>query len=78
MWLHETWNVLEPDLGNCLVASSSLDVLESLLNEGDVTTCKVVIQCFASVYPLLFRLLYVSRRIAVVLNEPLNDCVIDV
>ncbi|KZT34250.1 hypothetical protein SISSUDRAFT_1065486 [Sistotremastrum suecicum HHB10207 ss-3] len=45
-----------------LLASSSLDVLESLLNEGDVTTCKVVIQCFASVYPLLFRLLCLSRQ----------------
>ena len=42
-----------------LVATQSLEVLAGILNERNVNTVKVVVQCFATVYPLLFRQLYV-------------------
>lgn len=37
------------------VAAQSLDVLVGLLYDPSPFTVKVVIQCFATVYPLLFR-----------------------
>ncbi|KAJ3536396.1 hypothetical protein NM688_g6844 [Phlebia brevispora] len=43
------------------LASQSLEVLAGVLNERNVHTVKVVIQCFATVYPLLFRQLCINR-----------------
>ena len=39
------------------VADQSLEVLAGLLNDGNVGTVKVVVQCFPTVYALLFRTL---------------------
>ena len=41
------------------VAAQNLDVLAGLLGDPNPLTVKVVIQCFGTAYPLLFRLLYV-------------------
>lgn len=40
-----------------------MEVLASLLNDPNPLTVKVVIQCFGTSYPLLFRLLYVVALI---------------
>ena len=40
-----------------IVASQSLEVLTGLLNDPNPFTVKVAVQCFAAVYPLLFRML---------------------
>lgn len=37
------------------MASSALDTLSKLLNERNPASVKVVVQCFAGAYPLLFR-----------------------
>ena len=47
-----------------IVAAQSLDVLSAVLNERNVNTVKVAVQCFATVYPLLFRQLYVRPAIS--------------
>ena len=39
----------------CVVAEQSLELLAGLLNDQSVNTAKVVVQCFATVYALLFR-----------------------
>ena len=39
------------------VAEQSLEPLANLLNDSDVNTAKVTVQCFATVYALLFRIL---------------------
>ncbi len=38
-----------------LVADQSLEVLVGLLNDPNASTVKVVVQCFPTVYALLFR-----------------------
>ncbi|KAF8518981.1 Symplekin tight junction protein C terminal-domain-containing protein [Hysterangium stoloniferum] len=43
------------------LAAQSLDVLAGVLHDPSSATLKIVIQCFATVYPLLFRL-YCSNR----------------
>ncbi|GJJ11108.1 hypothetical protein Clacol_005339 [Clathrus columnatus] len=43
------------------LGAQSLDALAGLLNDSSPATVKVVIQCFATIYPLLFRL-YCSNR----------------
>ncbi|KAF8587835.1 hypothetical protein K439DRAFT_1652134 [Ramaria rubella] len=45
------------------LAAQSLDVLSGLLNDPSTFTVKVVIQCFATVYPLLFRLYCANRSL---------------
>ena len=55
---HENLLLTHPDM--LLVAAQSLDVLGGVLNERNVNTVKVVVQCFATVYALLFRQLYVA------------------
>lgn len=42
------------------VANQALDVLSGLLSDPNPAIVKTVIQCFGSVYPLLFRYLYVE------------------
>ena len=42
-----------------LVSSQALDTLAQLIDDPNPAIVKVVIQCLASVYPLLFRQLYV-------------------
>lgn len=37
------------------VADQSLEVLAGLLNDSNVNTVKVVVQCFPTVYALMFR-----------------------
>ncbi|TBU30651.1 Symplekin tight junction protein C terminal-domain-containing protein [Dichomitus squalens] len=43
------------------LADQSLEVLAGLLNDGNINTLKVVVQCFPTVYALLFRSLCVNR-----------------
>lgn len=43
----DTWFVI--------VADQSLEILAGLLNDGNIGTVKVVVQCFPTVYALLFR-----------------------
>ena len=38
-----------------VVAEQSLELLAGLLNDPDVGTVKVTVQCFTTVYALLFR-----------------------
>ena len=38
-----------------VVADQSLETLAGLLNDGNINTVKVVVQCFPTVYALLFR-----------------------
>ena len=38
-----------------IVADQSLEILAGLLNDGNIGTVKVVVQCFPTVYALLFR-----------------------
>lgn len=45
------------------IASQSLDVLAGLLRDTNPATVKVAIQCFGSVYPLLFRHLCTNRTL---------------
>ena len=40
-----------------VVADQSLETLAGLLNDGNINTVKVVVQCFPTVYALLFRTL---------------------
>jgi symplekin len=42
------------------VALKSLDTLAGLINDANINTVKVAIQCLTSVYPMLFRMLYAS------------------
>jgi hypothetical protein len=42
-----------------VVASQTLDTLAALLNDPNIQTLKVVVQCLTTVYPLLFRSLCV-------------------
>jgi hypothetical protein len=42
-----------------IVSSQALDTLAQLLDDPNPLIVKVVVQCLATVYPLLFRLLYV-------------------
>ncbi|KAL4250329.1 hypothetical protein ABKN59_005891 [Abortiporus biennis] len=44
------------------LASQSLEVLAALLNDHNPLTVKVVVQCFGTVYPLIFRLLCTNRN----------------
>ncbi|TFY68492.1 hypothetical protein EVJ58_g962 [Rhodofomes roseus] len=44
------------------LASQSVETLAALLHDANPTTVKVSVQCFATVYPLLFRLLCVNRN----------------
>ncbi|KAI1796643.1 Symplekin tight junction protein C terminal-domain-containing protein [Ganoderma leucocontextum] len=44
------------------LADQSLDILAGLLNDGNIATVKVVVQCFPTVYALLFRSLSVNRN----------------
>ncbi|KAH9924792.1 Symplekin tight junction protein C terminal-domain-containing protein [Fomitopsis serialis] len=44
------------------LASQSVETLASLLHDSNPTTVKVSVQCFATVYPLLFRMLCVNRN----------------
>ncbi|TFY75979.1 hypothetical protein EWM64_g8033, partial [Hericium alpestre] len=44
------------------LASQSLEVLAGLLNDPNPATVKVVVQTFATVYPLLFRYLCMNRN----------------
>lgn len=41
------------------MASQSLETLAGLLHDSNQNTVKVTVQCFATVYALLFRVLYV-------------------
>ncbi len=43
-----------------IVSSQALDTLAQLLDDPNPAIVKVVIQCLATVYPLLFRQLYVT------------------
>ncbi|OBZ73776.1 Symplekin [Grifola frondosa] len=45
-----------------LVASQSLETLAGLLNDPNLNTVKVVVQCFPTVYALLFRMLCANRN----------------
>ncbi|KIJ55664.1 hypothetical protein M422DRAFT_63678 [Sphaerobolus stellatus SS14] len=45
------------------LASQSLDILTGLIDDPSPVTVKIVIQCFASMYPLLFRLYCVNRTL---------------
>lgn len=56
-----TFELYKSSVDNALlVATQSLEVLAGILNERNVNTVKVAVQTFATVYPLLFRQLYVS------------------
>lgn len=44
------------------VAMDALDTLAGLIHDSNVNTVKVTIQCFATVYPLLFRKMYATRQ----------------
>ncbi|EJD43771.1 hypothetical protein AURDEDRAFT_65903 [Auricularia subglabra TFB-10046 SS5] len=44
------------------LAAQCLDVLANLVNDPSPRTVKVAVQCFASVYPLLFRTLCINRN----------------
>ncbi|PCH44216.1 hypothetical protein WOLCODRAFT_138834 [Wolfiporia cocos MD-104 SS10] len=44
------------------LAAQSLDTLAGLLHDSNPTTVKATIQCFATVYPLLFRVLCANRN----------------
>lgn len=43
-----------------IVATQSLDVLAGLLDDPSPANVKVVIQCFSTVYPMLFRVWFVK------------------
>ena len=49
-----------------LVASKSLDTLSGLVDDTNVMTVKVAIQCLTSVYPMLFRMLYAPISLSTV------------
>jgi hypothetical protein len=44
-----------------IVSSQALDTLAQLIDDPNPAIVKVVVQCLATVYPLLFRLLYVRH-----------------
>ncbi|KAI0352302.1 hypothetical protein OH77DRAFT_1523357 [Trametes cingulata] len=44
------------------LADQSLEILAGLLNDGNVNTVKVTVQCFPTVYALLFRSLCANRN----------------
>ncbi|KAI8996570.1 Symplekin tight junction protein C terminal-domain-containing protein [Trametes punicea] len=44
------------------LADQSLEILAGLLNDGNVNTVKVAVQCFPTVYALLFRSLCTNRN----------------
>ncbi|GBE86574.1 hypothetical protein SCP_0904530 [Sparassis crispa] len=44
------------------LASQSLETLTALLNDANTNTVKVVVQCFATVYALLFRAMCANRN----------------
>ncbi|KAF8631924.1 hypothetical protein AX15_002177 [Amanita polypyramis BW_CC] len=48
-------------MSNSVVSSQALDTLAQLLDDPNPAIVKVVIQCLATVYPLLFRLLCTNR-----------------
>lgn len=44
------------------VATNALDTLAGLIHDASVNTVKVTVQCFATIYPLLFRKMYATRQ----------------
>ena len=44
------------------VAMNALDTLAGFIHDANVNTVKVTVQCFATVYPLLFRKMYATRQ----------------
>ncbi|KAI0725434.1 Symplekin tight junction protein C terminal-domain-containing protein [Fomitopsis betulina] len=44
------------------LASQSVETLASLIHDSNPSTVKVCVQCFATVYPLLFRMLCTNRN----------------
>ena len=42
------------------MALNALDTLAGLIHDANVNTVKVAVQCFATVYPLLFRKMYAN------------------